>query len=77
MVEFAQEQVKLFAKPEVNPSLKDWIEKHQQEAWNKMGDPGNDDYTTDKMNWNEENYWLGYFIALENLERELLENNDG
>lgn len=52
----------------------DWIKEQQQEAWDKMGDTGNYDYTTEKMKWNEENYWFGYFQALENLKSEFLKD---
>lgn len=47
-------------------------------AWDKIGDTGNYDYATEKMNWNEENYWFGYFRALERLEwfLEDIENED-
>jgi hypothetical protein len=60
----------------VRPSLWDWVEKNQQEAWDKMGDTGNYDYATDKNNWNEENYWFGYFRALENFEWQFLDSNE-
>ena len=51
--------------------LKEVIDKRMQKAWDKMGDTGNDDYATDKMNWNEENFWFGYFRALEELDSQL------
>lgn len=54
--------------------VQEWIETQRQEAWDKMGDTGNHDYTTEKMNYNEENYWFGYYRALENFEWNFLED---
>lgn len=55
----------------VSDLVRDWVEKHQREAWNKMGDTGNDQY---QENINQENYWFGYFRALEDFESEFLES---
>ena len=55
--------------------LREYLERKLQESWDKMGDTGNYDYGTEKMNWNEENFWCGYYIALEELEGGFLENN--
>lgn len=60
----------------VRLSLSEYVERKQNEAWDKMGDTGNYDYATEKMNWNEENFWFGYFRALEDLEGRFLEDNE-
>lgn len=43
-----------------------YIIPKQEEAWAKMGDTGNENYQ-----YNEENYWLGYYRALEDIEENL------
>jgi len=56
--------------------LSEYIARKEQEAWNKMGDTGNYYYASEKMNWNEENFWFGYYRALEDLEERFLEENE-
>ena len=56
----------------VKIALSEYVKKKQEEAWDKMGDTGNYDYGTEKMNWNEENFWFGYYRALEDLEDKFL-----
>lgn len=60
----------------VRLSLSEYLERKQKEAWDKMGDTGNDEYATEKMNWNEENFWFGHFRALEDLKYRFLEDNE-
>lgn len=67
---------KLLVLSNVRLPLSEYVERKQQEAWDKMGDTGNYDYVTEKMNWNEENFWFGYFRALEDLEGKFLEDNE-
>ena len=43
--------------------LREFILSKLSEAWSKMGDTGSSDYMS-KLN--DENYWFGYFSALEN-----------
>ena len=43
--------------------LMEFISSKLSEAWSKMGDTGSSDYMS-KLN--DENYWFGYFSALEN-----------
>jgi len=73
MEEYADEKLRLY---HVRLPLSEYVERKQQEAWDKMGDTGNYDYSTEKMNWNEENFWFGYFRALEDLEGRFLEDNE-
>lgn len=69
--------VKLQALSNLRVSLSEYVEKKKNYAWKEMGDTGNYDYDTEKMNWNEQNFWFGYFRALENLEGKFLEGNKG
>ena len=43
--------------------LMEFISSKLSEAWSKMGDTGSSDYMS-KLN--DENYWFGYFSALDN-----------
>ena len=43
--------------------LREFISSKLSEAWSKMGDTGSSDYMS-KLN--DENYWFGYFSALDN-----------
>ena len=45
--------------------LEKYVSEKQKEAWDEMGDTGSCDYEV-----NKENFWYGYFRALEDLERE-------
>lgn len=52
--------------------LIDYLEKHSDNAWGKMGDIGSDSYVV-----NEESFYFGVYRALEDfqsfLEKQLLE----
>lgn len=54
------------------PSLGDWVKRNKINASNFMGDTDSKYYTTDKMDWNEENYWFGVFKSLRIIENEFL-----
>ena len=41
------------------------IKQKMSYAWDRMGDSGSDEYIA---NINKENYWLGYYRALEDIE---------
>lgn len=47
--------------------LKSYIKTMMREADGKMGATADDDYFTEKMGWNSENYNLGKYHALEEL----------
>ena len=51
----------------VIPKIADFVEKKYNENWDKMGNTGDENYCTPKMNWNEENYYFGYFRAMEDI----------
>lgn len=66
--------VESLALPSVMVSLPKFVDAEKQKAWDKMGDTGSQQYCTDGMQWNEENYWFGYFRAMEEIEAKLEKN---
>lgn len=52
-------------------NINSFIEAKMTEAWAKMGDTGSYDYEI-----NEENFWFGYYRALEDLESFMERIND-
>lgn len=52
-----------------------WVYTQQQKACDLMGDTGNLSYTTEERNWNIENFWFGYYRALEDFEIIFLSKN--
>ena len=58
-LEFIKENATLKQQKE---ELREFISSKLSEAWSKMGDTGSSDYMS-KLN--DENYWFGYFSALD------------
>jgi len=51
-------------------TIEEWLDEKQQKAWDKMGSTGSDEYM-DSLD--EENFWFGYYRALEDIENEFFE----